>query len=181
MCAQTVVISGGCYGGTQELLVFIHTFNKGGQEDQELGILAGSLSGAEEVFAGVCRQRPVVVLTGTVYTLEGLFVEQADQVVLCGTLFHNLHGKLVCIAGTVGIGVDGRQFMLTGGGLVMLCLRQNAQPPKLLIQVLHKVGNPGTDRAEIVIVQLLTLGRQCTEEGAAGKPKVRPLSIQIFG
>ena len=65
-------------------------------------------------------------------------MEQADQIMLCGALFHNGHSQLIVIAGGIGIGINGSQFMLTGGALVVLGLAQNTQPPQLLIQILHE-------------------------------------------
>ncbi len=53
--------------------------------------------------------------------------------------------------------------MLTGGGLVVLGLAEDSQPPELMIQILHKGGHPSSDGTEIVVVQLLTLGGLGTE------------------
>ena len=181
MSAQTVVITGGCNSRAKELLIFIHTLNECRQEHHKLGVLPGGFSGAEKVSAGVGSQGPVIVLAGAVYTLEGLFVEQTDQVVLCSALFHNLHRKLVCIAGIVGIRIDGGQFVLAGSSFVVLCFGKNTQTPKLFVQVLHKVRDPGANGAKIVVIQFLTLGRQSAEQGAPGEAQVRPLCIHILG
>ena len=57
--------------------------------------------------------------------------------------------------------------MLSGGHLVMLCLCENAQLPKLLIQFLHIGDDPGLDGTEIMVIQLLPFGRLCAEQSAA--------------
>ena len=63
----------------------------------------------------------------------------------------------------------------------MLCLGKDAKTPQLFIQILHKVGDPGADGAEIVIIQLLTLGRLCAKEGTAGQPQVFTLGVNTLG
>ena len=100
---------------------------------------------------------------------------------LGSALLHHHHNQLVGVTGVVCIGVNGRDFVLTGSRLVVLGLGQNTQPPKLLIQIPHKFGNTGTDGAEIVVIQFLTLGGQRAKKGAAGKPQVFPLGIHILG
>ena len=71
--------------------------------------------------------------------------------------------------------------MLTGGALVVLGLAQNSQPPELLVQILHKGGDTGTDGAEIMIIQLLSLRGPGAEEGSSGEPEILPLGIKILG
>ena len=73
--AQTVVVARGGHGGPQKPLVFVHALDKGRQEQQELGILAGSLAGLEEVLACVGVQGPVIVLAGAVDAGKGLFIQ----------------------------------------------------------------------------------------------------------
>ena len=172
--AQPVVVAGVGHGAAQQLLVLVHPLDKGGQEQQEPGVLTGGGAGAEEVHARVGGQGPVVVLTGAVDPGEGLFVEQAHHVVPPGHLLHDLHGQLVVVAGGVGVAVDGGQLVLGGGDLVVLGLGQDAQLPQLLIQLLHVGGHPGLDGAEVVVLQLLSLGGLGSEEGAAGEQQVLP-------
>ena len=107
------------------------------------------------------------MLTGTVDTGKGLFMEQANQIVFSSTLLHNLHNQLVAVTGTVGIGVDGRQFVLTGCGFVVLGFGENSKAPLLLIQILHIPGNTGTDGTKVMIVKLLSFRGLCAEECAA--------------
>ena len=179
--AQAVVIAGGSNGAAQEILIFIHALQESGQEQQEPGVLGRSLAWLEEVFAGISSQGPVIVLTGAVDAGKGLFMKQAHQIVLGCHLLHDGHHHLVVIAGGIGISIDGCQLMLAGSALVVLGLGQNAQSPQLLIQFLHEAGNTGTDGAEIMVIQLLTLGRQSTKQGPSGEAQVFPLGIQILG
>ena len=62
--------------------------------------------------------------------------------------------------------------MLAGSNLVVLGLGGHAQLPELLVQLLHERRNLGTDDTEVVLLQLLTLGRGSTEQGAAGKDQI---------
>ena len=120
------------------------------------------------------------MLAAAVDPIEGLFVEQADQTVLGGHVFHGLHGQLVVVSGNVGGGEDGGQLMLGGGHLVVFGFGQNAQLPQLFVQVFHKGGHPGLDSAKVVVLQLLALGGLGAEQGAAGKAQVRALVIQCL-
>ena len=70
--AQTVIIAREGNRCPQEILIVIHTLDKGGKEQQEPGILAGSRTGFEQVSSGIGAQGPVVVLAGTVDTGKGL-------------------------------------------------------------------------------------------------------------
>ena len=92
---------------------------------------------------------------------------------------HQLHHQLVVVGGDIGGGVKGRQFVLGGGGLVVLGLGHDAQLPQLLVQLLHVGLHLRLDGAEIVVVQLLALGRLCPEEGAPGVAQVAALPVQL--
>ena len=55
----------------------------------------------------------------------------------------------------------GRQLVLRGGDLVVLGLGEDAELPELLVQLVHERRHARLDGAEIVVVQLLALGRAC--------------------
>ena len=69
--------------------------------------------------------------------------------------------------------------MLTGGDLVVLGLGEHAELPQLLVQFLHKGRHARADDAEVVVVQLLALGRLAAEEGAAAQPQILTLEVQL--
>ena len=106
---------------------------------------------------------------------EGLLVQQADQAVARGHLAHELHGQLVMVGGDIGAGEDRGQLVLRGGDLVVLGLGQDAQLPQLLVQIVHELGHARLQRAEVVILQLLALGRARAEQRPAGEDQVGPL------
>ena len=77
------------------------------QKHQGLGVLAGRLTGTEQILAGVGSQGKIVVLAGAIDALEGLLVKQTNQIVLGSTLFEDLHNQLVIVTSGIGIVVDG--------------------------------------------------------------------------
>ena len=75
-----MIVAGKCHRSPQEVLILVHALDKGRQEQQELGILAGSLAGLEEVLACVGVQGPVIVLAGAVDAGKGLFIQKASAI-----------------------------------------------------------------------------------------------------
>ena len=173
--AETVIVAREGDGAAQKLLILIHALDERGEHQQEHGVLARRLAGGEEVFASVGRERPVNVLARAVDAREGLFVQQAHKVVALGDLFHRLHDELVLVARGVGVGVDGGHLVLAGRDLVVLGLGEYAELPQLLVQLLHVSAHARAEGAEVVVVQLLTLGRLCAEERAAAQLQIHTL------
>ena len=169
--AQTVIVAGGGDGGAQQVCVLIDCLDDSGQEDQELQVLHGSVAGVQQVLVGGAH-RPVVVLAAAVHALKRLLVLQADQTVLGCDLLHQLHGQQVVVDGNVGGVEDGGQLMLAGSHFVVLGLGGDAQLPQLFVQFLHEGGDFGADDAEVMLFELLALGRGSAEQGAAGQDQV---------
>ena len=88
-------------------------------------------------------------------------------------------GSRLCWRTATSCGEDRRQLVLGGRHLVVLCLGEDAELPQLLVQVAHIVGNAGFDGAEVVVVQLLTLGRLCAEQCSAGQLQILALLIYL--
>ena len=176
VCTQPVVVAGIGHRHAQQLLVIVHRLEHGGQNQQKLHVLARGFAGIQQVFA-VGGQRPVVVLARAVDAGIGLFVQQADQAVLFGNLFHELHHQQVLVHRDVGVGIDRGQLMLRGGHLVVLGFGIDAHAPECLVQIGHKRGNAGFEGTEIVVLQLLPLGRRRAEQRAPGKHKVGPAVV----
>ena len=179
LSAQAQVVAGEGHRRPQEVLILVHALQKGRQEEEELGVLAGGLAGLEEVFAAVRCQGPVVVLAGAVDSCEGLFMQEADETVALRHLLHHLHGELVLVAGAVGVRIDGGHLVLTGGDLVVLGLGEDAQLPELRVQVLHVIRHPGADGAIVVVIQLLAPGSLGAEEGPAGEAQVLAFHVVL--
>ena len=169
--AQTVIVAGGRDGGTEQVGVLIHGLDDGGEEDKELQVLHRGVTGVQQVLVRGAHG-PVVVLAAAVDAFEGLLMLQTDQTVLRSDLLHQLHGQQVVVDGDIGGVEDGGQLMLAGSDLVVLGLGRNTQLPQLFVQFLHERGNFGADDAEVVLFQLLTLGRGSAEQSAAGQDQV---------
>ena len=69
--------------------------------------------------------------------------------------------------------------MLAGGDLVVLGLGVDAELPELLVQFFHEGLDPGLDGAEVVILQLLPLGRLRPEERAPGVDQILAFEIHV--
>ena len=173
--AETVIVAREGDGAAQQLLIFVHALDERGEHQQEHGVLARRLAGGEEVLARVGGKRPVDVLARAVHARKGLFVQQAHKVVALGNLFHRLHDELVLVARGVGVGVDGGHLVLAGGDLVVLGLGEHAELPQLFIELLHVSAHAGTERAEVVVVQLLALRGLGAEQGAAAQAQIHAL------
>ena len=178
--AQPVIVARAGNGDTQQILVFVHRLDDGGEEEEKLGVLLRGIAGFQQVDAGIGGDGPVVVLTAAVDPVEGLFVEQAGQAVAVRHLFHHFHRQLVVIRGQVGIGKDRSQLVLGGGHFIVLGFGENPQLPELLVQLLHESCHAGLDDAEIMILQLLALRRFIAEQGTAAQQQILPLLVEFL-
>ena len=118
------------------------------------------------------------MLAGAVHAGKGLFIQQASQSMALRHLFHGLHYDLVMIHSDVRRLIDGSQLMLRGSHLVVLGLCGHAQLPQLYVQILHESADALSDHAEVMILQLLSLGGGRAEQRTAGEDQVG--SLQIF-
>ena len=170
--AETVVVACVCDRYTQQYLIVVDRLYDRTEEEQELRILVRGLAGREQIYAGICRERPVVVLARAVDSLERLFVQQADESVTLCDLLHHLHGELIVVGRLVCHTVDGCKLVLRGRGLVVLGLCEHAELPQLLVELGHERLDSRLYRAEIVVVKLLTLECAGAVERSAGKDKI---------
>ena len=178
VCAQTVVVANVRCGLTEQVCVCIDSFQDAGQHQQELKMLMGCGARIQQVDAIVCGDGPVVVLTGTIHACEGLLMKQALQSVTAGHHLQGLHNDLVVVYGHIALGVNRCQLMLRRSHLIVLGLGCHAQLPQLLVDLLHESCDTLTDVSEVMVIQLLSLGRHGSEQGPASVNQV--FSLQIF-
>ena len=150
----------------------MHAANHGAAEQQELHVLVRGAARIEQVALGGIAHRPVDVLSGAVDAFEGLFVQQAGHTVLTGRVFEQRHGELLVVGGHVGRLEERRDLELAWGHFVVAGLCGNAQGVHLALHVLHEDLDPLGDCPEVVVVELLALGRGMAEQGAAGEQEV---------
>ena len=179
--AQSVVVAGGRHGNAQQRRVFVHCGDHRRQR-QQIGQIAGRVAApVQQVSSGIGHQRPVIMLAAAVHSGKGLFRQKAHHAVLLRNALHQLHRQLVVVGGNIGGGKKGRQLMLGGRYLVVLGLCHYAQLPQLLVQLLHIGADTGLDGTEVMVVQLLPLGRHRTEEGSSRIAQVTAPLIQLLG
>ena len=80
----------------------------------------------------------------------------------------------------VGGGIYGRKLMLCGRDLVVFGFCEYAELPEFFVQVRHICGDTRLDRAEIVVVHFLTLGRLCTEQCSAGEHQIFAFFVHLL-
>ena len=112
------------------------------------------------------------MFTGAVHSGERLLMQQTGHSMTTGYFFHRLHNQLVMIYCDVSSLINGGQFMLCGSYLVVLCLGGYAQLPQLNIQILHEGTDSLADGTEVMILQFLSLGCGCTEQGASCEDQI---------
>ena len=105
-------------------------------------------------------------------------MKQALQSVTAGYHLQGLHHDLVVVYSHVALCVNRSQLMLCRSYLVVLGLGCDAQLPQLLVDLFHEGRDTLTDIAEVMVIQLLSLGRHGSEQGTAGVNQV--FSLQIF-
>ena len=128
------------------------------KEGDELQVLGGSLARTEEVDSGVGAQRPVIVLTRAVDTLERLLVQQHAEVVTAGYLVHDGHQQLVVIVREVYLLIYGCHLELVGRNLVVTGLEGYSELEALILEILHERDHARGYCTEVVILELLVLG-----------------------
>ena len=141
-------------------------------EEQEVEIVVRGVSRVEEIPLGRVSDRPVHVLARAVDAGEGLFVEQADEAMLERGALHDRHHELLVIGGHVCGFEVGRDLELPRRDFVVVGLGGDAELEELVFEGLHEDLDAPGDGPEVVIVELLALGRRCAKEGAPRKEQV---------
>ena len=172
VCAESMVVSRACGGDTEKVLILVNRLYNSDKEKQELCVFVRSSAGIEQILSLIGRQRPVIMLSASVYAGERLFMKQADKAVSFGNLFHHFHGELIVVACYICCSKYGSQLMLSGSDLVMLGFGVNAEFPKLLVKLFHECRNSRLYASEIVILKLLAFRRFCAEKRTACKYEV---------
>ncbi len=149
-------------------------------EEQELQVLVRGVPGVEQVRARVGAHRPVVVLARAVDARERLLVQQAHQAVAACDVLHHLHRQLLVVGADVGVLEDRRELVLVGRDLVVACLDRHAQLRQLQLGLQHAREDALGDRAEVVVVELVALGRLGAEQRTPGGQQVGALEVVLL-
>lgn len=143
-----------------------------GAEYEELGVVMRIVAGDKQTAEFGVAQREVDVLAGAVDTVERLLVEQTFHAVLLGDGLEGGHQQLLVVGGDVASLEHRGDFELAGGNLVVPCLGGDTEFEQFPLGVHHESEHTFRDRPEVVVVELLALGRLCAEECSAGVEEV---------
>ena len=180
MSAKTAFVACTCRSKPQKILIFIDCLYNSSKEHQKSQVVVRIVSGVKQINTGIGGNRPIVMLTAAVYTMERFFVEKTSKTVSLCNLLHHFHSELVVVGSRICILKKRSQLMLCGSTLVVLSLCIDTQLPKLLIKVSHKSGNSGLNGTEVVVAHLLTLGSTCTKQSSSRKHKVFSFFKKFF-
>ncbi len=134
----------------------------------------------EQVALGAVAERVVQVLARAVDTRERLLVQEAHEVVLLRHRLQRHHHQLLVIGGDIGAFEHRRDFELARSHLVVTGRDRDAEHEQLTLELEHEGLHAGGDHAEVVILELLTLGRLGAEQGAAGVEQIRARVVEIL-
>ena len=171
---QTIIIPRRRDRKTEQPRIFVHRPTDRRAENQELRIAPGCVARLEKVLAVVRTDGPVIVLSGAVHASKRFFVQKAYKPVSGRDLLQNLHHQHLMIQREVGGLECGREFVLPGSRLVVAGLDRNPQQHQLVFHLGHERQHPAGNRAEIVVVQLLPLGRSGTEQRPTHDHQIGP-------
>ena len=107
-------------------------------------------------------------------------MQQAAESVFAGHLFHERHDEHVVVDGQVALLVNRSQLKLVRSHLVVAGLARDTQLQRLNLQIRHEGSHASRDRAEIVVIHLLVLGRVVSQKCTAGHEQVGAGGIQAF-
>ncbi len=140
----------------------------------------GRVSGFQQVVAGVGPHRPVVVLARAVYARKRLLVQKADQPVAAGHVLHDLHRQLLVVGAHIGVLEHGRDLVLVRRDLVVAGLDRHAELRELPLGIEHAREDPFGDRTEVVVIELVALGRLSPEQGPPGGEEIGALEVELL-
>jgi hypothetical protein len=105
---------------------------------------------------------------------------QAHKTVMGCKQAHLLHRDQVVVDSKRATLEDRGKLMLARCNLVVLRLCRDAELPELVVELLHELVHGRTYGAEVVLLELLALGRLAAEEGAAREDQVRTLLVVVL-
>ncbi len=170
--AEAVVLAGVGDARAEDVRVDVDRPDDRQEEGEELGVGVRVVARVEQVLPVVRAHRPVVVLARAVDAGERLLVDEEHQAVLRGEPPHHAHHDHVVVRADRRRLVDRRHLELARGDLVVAGLGRDAEPPQLAVEIHHERQDPLADRAEVLVLQLLALGRCGAEQGPAGEQQV---------
>ena len=178
--AETVIVARRSHGGAQQVGVRVHGFNQRTDHGHELGVFVRIVAGTQPVLSVGTANGPVVVLAGTVHARKRFFVQEARETMLLAHAAEDLHRQHVVVHGQIQLLEHRRDFKLSGADLVVPGARGHAQPPEFAVEIGHERHHPALDRAKIVVLKLLVLGRRPAEQCSPALQKIQARLIKLL-
>ena len=91
----------------------------------------------------------------------------------------DIHGEKVLVGGEHRLGVEGSDLVLAGGDLSVSGGGLDAELPHLDLSVVDVINHLDRKIGEVLIVELLTLGRGAAEKGTAGQLEIGSLVVVV--
>ena len=149
------------------------------QKNRNCMLACGVSPGFSRLLPRLSAMLQFKMFAGAVDARERLLVQQARQAVLRRHPLQRLHRHHLMVGGDVGALEDRRDFVLTGRDLVVARLDRHADLVELGFGFGHAREHALRNRAEVLILELLTLGRARAEQRAAGVDQVRAREIEV--
>ncbi len=149
-------------------------------EHQELHVVVRVRARAQEVVPLVVAHRPVEVLAGSVHARERLLVQQAREAELRRGALQRFHHHHLVIGRDVRVLEHRRDLVLARRHLVVARLHRHADLIELRLDLGHERHHPVGDGPEVLILELLPLGRLGAEQRAPRVDEIRPRQIEVL-
>ena len=107
-------------------------------------------------------------------------MQQADQAIAAGRVLQDLHRDHLVVGADVRVLEDRGDLELVGSNLVVTGLDRDAQLGQLQLDLQHVGQHPLWDRAEVVVIELMTLRRFGAEQGAAGRQQIGAFEVVLL-
>ena len=161
-----MVVAGAGHRGPQQAAVLVDGADHGRAEDKELGVGVRGRAGIEKAAQLAVADGVVHVLARTVDPVEGLFVQQALEAVAFGHVAQGGHDDVVMVHRKIADLIERGDLVLAGRGLVVPGAHGHAELVELVLHFHHVGEHALRDDAEILVAELLPLGRTRAKERA---------------
>ena len=120
------------------------------------------------------------MLSRSVYAFKGFLMEKTCKTMTLRGLLHDFHRQLVIVDSDIRRCVYRCKLMLAWRCFIVGCLGINPEFPQLHIKILHIFGNTCTKSSEIMILELLTFRRPCSNECTSCVNQITAFLIVFF-
>ncbi len=165
---------------TKNLTVFGYSPNHGRAEHQKLRVVMRRIAGVQEIFPRIRGHRPVIVLSTAVNSGKRLLMQQAGQAILVSRPLHDFHDHVLVIRRQIAVFKQGSQFKLARRHLVMPRFYRHAELDQFIFTVCHEREHAFGNDPEILIFQLLPLGRSRAKQSAAASDQIGTSQIKML-